>query len=119
MDAAPFERDLLDAIVSGFDLSVDGEGVEIDPAHATCSIGAGSAAAAERSRPRPAQGGGDRHCPAARWRAIGSRTPTISRACAWPCAAYWPPLGGRGLKSWECWGGLGRMNSRDPPSSAS
>ncbi|HZF97417.1 MAG TPA: DNA repair protein RecO [Pseudoxanthomonas sp.] len=115
-----FERDLLDAIGSGFDLSVDGEGAGIDPA--------------ARYILDPEQGpqrllsdrGRDQRRAAATGTALlalaHDRQPDADDLASLRLAlrsVLGHHLGGRGLKSWEMLGGLNRMNPRDPSSSAS
>ena len=107
-----FERDLLDALGVGFDFGVDGDGTPLDPAaryrierdhgprrvrelrpgeHAGDATGRGLLALAADSLPVPED------------------LPGLRRALR---EALTHQLGGRGLKSWELMGELGRLASR-------
>ncbi|MEP6908047.1 MAG: DNA repair protein RecO [Pseudoxanthomonas sp.] len=109
-----FERDLLESLGSGFDLSEDADGVAVDPA--------------ARYRFDPEQGprrllsdrGHDERSTAATGSAL------LALACdEQPCAddlsslrlalrsVLSHHLGGRGLKSWEMLGELGRLKPRE------
>lgn len=109
-----FERDLLAAIGLGFDLHADGEGTPIDPA--------------ARYRLDPEHGprrllsdrGHDDRSAAATGRALlalaADRVPDADdlaglRRALRPVLAH--HLGGRGLKSWELLGELGRLSARN------
>lgn len=108
-----FERDLLAAIGLGFDLQVDGDGAPIDPA--------------ARYRLDPEHGprrllsdrGHDERSAAATGRALlalaDDRAPEADdlaglRRALRPVLAH--HLGGRGLKSWELLGELGRLSAK-------
>jgi DNA repair protein RecO (recombination protein O) len=108
-----FERDLLAAIGLGFDLHVDGDGAPIDPA--------------ARYRLDPEHGprrllsdrGHDERSAAATGRALlalaDDRAPEADdlaglRRALRPVLAH--HLGGRGLKSWELLGELGRLSAK-------
>ncbi len=114
-----FERDLLEALGSGFDLSVDGDGAAIDPAarylldpehgprrllsdrgrDERSAAATGSALLALASDQQP-----DAEDLASLRRVLRS---VLSHH-----------LGGRGLKSWEMLGELGRLKQREPDRSA-
>jgi DNA repair protein RecO (recombination protein O) len=113
-----FERDLLDALGLGFDLLHDGDGAALDPA--------------ARYRLDPEHGprrlysdrGHDERSSAATGRALlalaANRQPDPDdlaglRRALRPVLAH--HLGGRGLKSWDLLGDLGRLAPRDPPGS--
>ncbi|HSR64246.1 MAG TPA: DNA repair protein RecO C-terminal domain-containing protein, partial [Xanthomonadaceae bacterium] len=108
-----FERDLLAAIGLGFDLQLDGDGAPIDPA--------------ARYRLDPEHGprrllsdrGHDERSAAATGRALlalaADRAPDPDdlaglRRALRPVLAH--HLGGRGLKSWELLGELGRLSAK-------
>lgn len=110
-----FERDLLDALGLGFDFSADGDGAPIDPA--------------ARYRLDPEHGprrvlgerDGERR-QSATGRALlalaEEAEPTASDIASLRLplrAVLLHHLGGRGLKSWEMLGDLGRLSRPEPP----
>jgi DNA repair protein RecO (recombination protein O) len=108
-----FERDLLEALGSGFDLAEDGDGIVIDPA--------------ARYRIDPEQGprrllsdrGRDERSSAATGSALlaPDRQPEADDLASLRLAlrsVLSHHLGGRGLKSWEMLGELGRLKRPGP-----
>src|SRR5690606_36819746 len=104
-----FERDLLDALGGGFDFGVDGDGRPLDPA-ARYRIERDHGPQRVREL-RPGE-----RCNAATWRALLALAadtlpepedlPGLRRALR---EAISHQVGGRGLKSWELMGELGRF----------
>jgi len=113
-----FERDLLDALGFGFDLSHDGDGGAIDPA-ARYRLDAEHGPRRVLSERIDAAGRGQTATGRALLALAGDEMPGaddlqgLRRAMRAVLAHY---LGGRGLKSWELMGELGRIAA--PPARA-
>jgi DNA repair protein RecO (recombination protein O) len=113
-----FERDLLEAIGSGFDYSIDGEGVQVDPAarYLLDPEQGPQRLLSDRGRDqRSAAATGSALLALAQDRQPGGDDLASLRLALRSVLSH--HLGGRGLKSWEMLGELSRMAPRDPPSS--
>ena len=111
-----FERDLLEALGFGFDLSMEGDGTPIDPA-ARYRLDPEHGARRVRSERSDAMQGGGRGASGRGLLALAGDTRPeaddlagLRHALRGVLAHH---LGARGLKSWELIGELGRLSPRD------